>query len=271
MKFSRLPPFVTALAACLAVATVPISSCTTVPDTGRRQLNMLPASQEMEMGLSAFQKYKSENKVSGDPAKNAQLRRVAARLTKVIPLPNAEWEFVVFEDPTPNAFALPGGKVGVHTGLFQVTQNDAGLAAVVGHEIAHVVARHGGERASQTTLAGVAGSLLEAGARGAAGVSSGQASTLLGAYGVAASLGVILPFSRMQELEADELGALYMARAGYDPREAVSMWTRFAAYKDRSGSGGTPEFLSTHPVDSTRIAKLEEFMPRALQEYRPQA
>ncbi|MCB1099355.1 MAG: M48 family metallopeptidase [Verrucomicrobiae bacterium] len=252
----------------VAVSAIAISACTTVPDTGRRQLNILPASQEISMGLTEFQKYKQEKRISNDPQMNARLQRVAAQLTRVIPLPDAQWEFVVFEDATPNAFALPGGKVGVHTGLFEITENDAGLAAVVGHEIAHVVARHGGERVSQTTMTGVAGSLLQAGLKGASGITSGQSSAILGAYGAASSLGVILPFSRKQELEADELGALYMARAGYDPHEAVAMWERFAAYKGRAGSGSKPEFLSTHPVDSTRIAKLNEFMPRAMSEYR---
>lgn len=264
----RSPLIPLSFTAGVATVTLIVSSCTTVPDTGRRQLNILPASQEVEMGLTAFQKYKREKRVSSDPEMNAQLQRVAARLTQVISLPGAEWEFIVFEDATPNAFALPGGKVGVHTGLFQVTQNDAGLAAVVGHEIAHVVARHGGERVSQSTVAGVAGSLLQAGINNSAAISSGQGAAILGAYGAASSLGVILPFSRKQELEADQLGALYMARCGYDPNEAVAMWERFAAYKDRSGSGRKPEFLSTHPVDSTRIAKLKEFMPRAMDEYR---
>lgn len=115
-----------------------------------------------------------------------------------------------------------------HAGLFQITQNGAGLAAVVGHEIAHVVARHGGERVSQSTVAGVAGSLLQAGIKNSSTITSGQSSAILGAYGAASSLGVILPFSRKQELEADELGALYMARAGYDPNEAVAMLERFA-------------------------------------------
>ena len=220
------------------------------------------------MGLTEFQKYKQQKRISNDPQLNAQLQRVAAGLTRVIPLPDAQWEFVVFEDDTPNAFALPGGKVGVHTGLFQITLNDAGLAAVVGHEIGHVVARHGGERVSQSTVAGVAGSLLQAGIRSSPTITSGQSSAILGAYGAASSLGVILPFSRRQELEADELGALYMARANYDPNEAVAMWERFAAYKGRSGTSSKPEFLSTHPLDSTRIAKLKEFMPRAMSEYR---
>ena len=224
----------------------------------------------MEMGLTAFQKYKSEHKVSDDPGMNAQLRRVAGRLTRVIPLRDASWEFVVFEDNTPNAFALPGGKVGVHTGLFKITQDDAGLATVVGHEIAHVVARHGGERVSQSTLASVAGSILDASLRGSSAPSR-QSTAILGAYGAATSLGIILPFSRKQELEADQLGALYMARANYDPRKAVELWKRFASYKDRSGSGRTPAFLSTHPVDTTRIAQLEAFMPRAMSEYRPPA
>jgi predicted Zn-dependent protease len=255
--FHRLLPLTIATfaGACLIVA------CTTVPDTGRKQFNPLSTQTETRMGLTEFEKMKREMKISRNPSYNAQVQRVAARLTPVIPLKNANWEFVVFEDDTPNAFALPGGKVGVNTGIFQITQNDAGLAAVVGHEIGHVVARHGGERITQSIGAalitlGVNQALKNSDARTAATVGTGAVTGL-----------TVLKFSRSQELEADQLGALYMARAGYDPIESVKLWERFAQYKNKKGSGRTPQFLSTHPLDTTRIERLKAFMPQAYAEY----
>ncbi|MEM7384001.1 MAG: M48 family metallopeptidase [Verrucomicrobiota bacterium] len=233
-------------------------SCTTVTDTGRRQLNFMSPQEEAEQGFQAFEKIKQKRPISRDSAKQAAVRRVGNRIASVVKVPNARWEFVVFDDKTPNAFALPGGKVGVNSGIFPITRNDAGLATVVSHEIAHVVARHGAERQSQKTLhnaGSLALSLLGAGALG-------------NIAGAGSQLG-LLGFSRKHELEADQMGALYMARAGYDPREAVALWQRFDAYKQSSGRGGQPEFLSTHPVDGRRIQALQRFMPRALQDYRP--
>ncbi len=250
------------MSVCALVLT--IVACTTVPDTGRKQFNVLSPAQESQLGLTEFAKYKKSKPISRNSAYNAQVQRVARRITPVIPLKNAQWEFVVFEDKTPNAFALPGGKVGVHTGLFQITQTEAGLAAVVGHEIAHVYARHSGER--------VSAGLLAAGATAVAAVltkdssDSKRRAAVIGT-GAVGTLGV-LSFSRKQEIEADQLGALYMARSGYDPREAIGVWQRFAKYKQAKGGARLPQFLSTHPVDDTRIQKLNEFMPRAMAEYR---
>jgi predicted Zn-dependent protease len=253
----RLPLLISAITGALLIA-----ACTTVPDTGRKQFNPLSTQSEMRMGLTEFQKIKQQKKISQNRSYNSQVQRVAARLVPVIPLKNAQWEFVVFEDDTPNAFALPGGKVGVHTGLFKITKNDAGLAAVVGHEIGHVVARHGGERVVQSIGAalvtlGVNQALKDSDARNVATLGTGAATGL-----------TVLKFSRSQELEADQLGALYMARAGYDPNESVKLWERFAQYKASTGGGRTPQFLSTHPLDSTRIERLKAFMPRAYAEYK---
>ncbi len=250
------------------LALVALISCMTVPDSGRRSFSLISPGQEKQMGLSSFRKIKREKPISRNATYNETLRRVGTRLTRVIDMPGAEWEFVVFEDSEPNAFALPGGKVGVHTGLFQITKNDAGLAAVVGHEIAHVVARHGAERMSRQTLAAVGGAAIGIALGQDDEMSSAQKAAVLGAYGAGVTVGAILPFSRSQEREADELGALYMARAGYDPRESVELWRRFAEYRKRSGGGSKVPFLSTHPTDAARIAALQEFMPRALQEYR---
>ena len=239
------------------------SSCSTVEDTGRRQISLIPAGQQKQMGLSAFQKYKQQKKISRDPSYNSQLQRVAARLTRVITMKDAEWEFVVFEDSTPNAFALPGGKVGVHTGLFQITQNEAALAAVVGHEIAHVKAGHSGERMSQQIIAGLGTAATAAILNNDDEMDRTKKAAILTGVGVGAT-GAVLKFSRDQELEADQLGALYMARAGYDPRESVGLWERFAAFK---GPGGVPQFMSTHPSDATRIARLKAYMPQVMPVY----
>lgn len=244
---------------------VTVVACTTVPDTNRRQVNFLKPREEAALGISEFQKIKKTLKVSTNPTYNAQVQKVGRKLSKVMPVPNAQWEFVVFEDPTPNAFALPGGKVGVHTGLFQITQNEAGLAAVMGHEVAHVVARHSGERLSRGAVSTGAVAL---------GTYILNKKTGLDARAGAAGLGALaglerLSFSRDQELEADKLGALYMARAGYHPEESVKLWQRFAAYRQKNGGSETPYFLRTHPLDETRVSQLRSFMPEALKEYKP--
>ncbi len=185
------------------------------------------------------------------------------RIAAVAPLPNAQWEFVLFEDQdTPNAFCLPGGKVGLFTGILPITQNEAGLATVIGHEVAHAVARHGAERISEGLLLELGGQVLDAALKT---TPDKTRSVILGAYGIGGELVVTLPHSRNQELEADHLGLLYMARAGYDPREALSFWKRFGAYSKQAGQ--QLGFLSTHPLDDRRIAKLEVLMPQALQEY----
>jgi metalloendopeptidase OMA1, mitochondrial len=242
-----------------------LATCTTVPDTGRTALNFMGGSQLNQMGLSEFQKMKAQKPISQNAAYRAQLDRVASRLVRVIDLPGAQWEFVVFADPTPNAFALPGGKVGVNEGLFPLTQTDAGLAAVVGHEIGHLRANHAGERMSQAMVGGLAGAGLGVLA-GQSGMSSTQRNVFLGAVGVGTAMGVTA-FSRQHELEADHLGALYMARAGYDPRESIGVWIRMAEWRDRQGGARMPSLLSTHPVDSVRIANLERIMPEAMAEY----
>ena len=242
-----------------------LGACATVPETGRSQLLLISPEQEFQLGLSEFSKLKQSTPASRDPAQNAMLQRVGRRIAAVAPLPNARWEFVLFDRAgTANAFCLPGGKVGVYTGMLAITQNEAGLATVIGHEVAHAVARHGAERISEGLLVQLGGELLEQALQTRPGATQ---ELILGAYGIGADVGVMLPHSRKQELEADHLGLLYMARAGYDPREAVAFWQRFSAYARQQG-GGRIEFLSTHPLDDTRIARLNALMPRALAEYR---
>lgn len=255
-------PHILLLPLVLATALI---ACSTVGETGRRQVNLVGDSKVAAMGLSEFNKYKQQNRISRDSAKNAAVQRVALRLTPVVPLKNAEWEFVVFEDSTPNAFALPGGKVGVNTGIFKIARDDAGLATVISHELAHVTSRHGNERLSQGILTSIGGAALGIAMKDQ---NRGARTGALAAYGALATTGVILPFSRNHELEADTIGMRYMARAGYDPAAAVQFWKDFAAYNARQGASKTPAFLRTHPLDSQRVANLERELPRARAELR---
>lgn len=215
----------------------------------------------INQGEEAFTALKRQKTISTNASYRNQVNRVASRLTQVINLPNANWEFVVFQDSTPNAFALPGGKVGIHTGLFAITQNDAGLATVLAHEIAHVTSNHADARIrNQSTIgigAAVLGSIL-------GGESADTATRALSGVG---NVAFGLTFSRSQELEADRIGTLFMARAGYNPEEAIAMWQRFAAYNNARGSQGA-EFLRTHPLNETRIAALRDFLPVAQRQYR---
>ncbi|RME91020.1 MAG: M48 family peptidase [Verrucomicrobia bacterium] len=217
----------------------------------------------MQLGLSEFEKLKKEVPISTNRAAQAMLERVGKRIAAVAQLPNAQWEFVLFESKEANAFCLPGGKVGVYTGILPITQNEAGLATVIGHEVAHAAARHGAERIS-TALALQTGGQLASGLLG--GDDPKKAQTVATAYGIGSQLLVALPHSRKQESEADYIGLLYMARAGYDPREAIAFWQRFAEYNRQAGGGGV-WFLRTHPLDEKRIADLKALLPRALQEY----
>jgi predicted Zn-dependent protease len=248
----------------MLMASMLLVSCATVPETGRRQLLLTSAGEEAQMGLTEFQKLKKETPVSKDTEINALVQRVGRRIAAVAPLPDAQWEFVVFDDAkTVNAFCLPGGKVGVYTGILQITENESGMATVIGHEVAHAVARHGGERMSEALLIAVGGIALDQVVKEKSDVNR---LAVLAAYGVGSSLAVALPHSRRQELEADHLGLIYMARAGYDPRQAVEFWRRFANYNDKEG-GSRLAFLSTHPVDATRIQRLEAELPQSVAEY----
>ncbi len=241
-----------------------VAGCATVPETGRRQLLLVSADEEMQLGLSEFEKLKQSTPISKDAALNDMVRRVGQRIAAVAPLPGARWEFVVFDQPdAANAFCLPGGKVGVYTGILPITKDETGLAVVIGHEVAHAVARHGNERMSQALLAQLGGQGLSAALQNSADKTR---NLWLGIYAGAATVGWVLPHSRAQESEADRLGLIYMARAGYDPRAAVEFWKRFKAHNDAHGNRQW-EFLSTHPLDETRIKALEEQMPAALAEY----
>jgi predicted Zn-dependent protease len=250
----------TALAALL----LGLSGCTTVPQTGRSALHLVSPQQLASTAAAQFGQLKQEVPISRDPQYNAMLRRVGERIAYVAgpDLPNAQWEFVVFEDDNQiNAFAMPGGKVAIYTGLFDLVHSDADLAIVVGHEIAHVVAGHSAERVSQQMLAAGGALALQLGTED---MDAGDRQLLMAAYGAGATLGVMLPYSRLHESEADEIGLMYAAKAGYDPRAALDFWKRMAAQK-----GATPpEFLSTHPAGATRLRRLEILMPKAMEAYR---
>jgi predicted Zn-dependent protease len=203
-------------------------------------------------------------KLSTDPALNEKVGRVGTRIAEATGRKDLQWEFKVIEDQQANAFALPGGKVAVYTGILPITRDDAGLAAVLGHEVAHAIARHGAERLSQDLLVqvGLAGTMTALSNRDPKTVQSVGA--LLGA---GASVGLLLPWGRGQESEADHLGLIYMAKAGYDPHAARDLWVRMA--EASKGSGKPPEFLSTHPSEATRIKQIEGWLPEAMQYYRP--
>jgi predicted Zn-dependent protease len=234
--------------------------CTTVPETGRSQFNLLTPSDELKLGMTAFDQMKSEVPISKDAAANKLVQDVGKRIAAVADLPGAQWEFVVFESKEANAFCLPGAKVGVYAGILPITQSEAGLATVIGHEVAHAVARHGGERVSTSVAVQVVGGVTSELSHRLSDPQVRQA--VVSAYGLGATVGVELPFSRRQESEADYIGLLYMARAGYDPEEAVKFWERFSEHNQKAG-GETIWFLRTHPLDAERIRKLKEWMPEA--------
>jgi len=240
------------------------AGCSTVPITGRSQLNIVSPSEEMSLGLTSFQQMKTEVPVSSDAAANALLQNVGKRIASAATghLPNAQWEFVVFQSAEMNAFCLPGGKIGVYTGILPVTMDAAGLATVLGHEVAHAAAHHGAERMSEAMMMQVGGQLLGIGLSKARTNTQAAASI---AYGYGTRMGRTLPHSRLQESEADRMGLSYMAQAGYDPRAAISFWERFAA-ATKSGDT-TPWFLRTHPVTTERIEHLKQILPGAIAEY----
>ncbi len=239
-----------------------VSACASAPYTGRRQLLLTSEGHENTLGYQAFSQLKQQQKVSRDPQLNEMVTRVGQRIAAAANRPDYKWEFVVFEDETPNAFCLPGGKVGIFTGILKYTKDESGLAVVISHEVAHALLRHAGERMSQSMVAQLGGLAL--------GVAmSGQnpyaAQAAQQAYGLGATVGVLLPYSRKQELEADEVGLILMAQAGYDPEAAVGFWERMVA-----GSRGKPKpppFLSTHPTDQRRIQEIQRMLPRIKEKY----
>jgi metalloendopeptidase OMA1, mitochondrial len=250
--------------AALAALTLFLVGCYTVPETGRRAFIALPVGQELALGISAFDQIKQQEKLSTNPQKTAMVQRVGERIAAVVgnDLPSAEWEFALFASDQVNAFALPGGKIGVYEGILRLASTEDELATVIGHEIAHVTARHGAERFTQAVGLTAVGVGLDA---ALSGRDPQTRQLAMAAYGLGATVGLVLPHGRSAEREADEIGIIYAARAGYDPRAAISFWQKMEA----EAAKGTrpPEFLSTHPSGETRIRELQRVMPRALEIY----
>lgn len=237
---------------CLLVCM--LTACATSP-TGRTQLIFMSDAEVNSMGLQAFDTLKRENKISLDVTNNRFVNCVASAITREV---GGKWEVVVFEDKSLNAFALPGGKIGVHTGMLDLVDNQDQLAVVIGHEVGHIMARHSNERLSQEVSANLGISLVQA----VAAPETALGQTAVGLLGVGAQYGVIMPFSRLHEAEADKIGLDLMARAGFNPAESIKLWQKMA----QASQGPEPvEFLSTHPSHTSRIQNLQASLPEAQQ------
>jgi predicted Zn-dependent protease len=251
-----------------------VVACSTVPITGRRQLSLVPETSVLSASSQQYEQFLKENKVVRGTAEAAMVERVGRRLAKGVERYLTEqgmaeeaasyrWEFNLIDGKEVNAWAMPGGKVAVYQGILPVTVDETGLAVVMGHEIAHVIARHGSERLSQGLLTQLGGMALST---ALAQRPEESRQIWMTAFGAGAQLGVLLPFSRLHESEADRLGLVFMAMAGYDPSQAAPFWERMA--QQRSGPS-PPEFLSTHPADETRVRNLQEALPEAMRYYQP--
>ncbi len=249
-----------------AIFLLVIPACQTAPITGRKQFIIVGENTEVEMGAEAYKQILEKAPVSRDKATNDLVRRVGMRIAEASGRSDYVWEFTVIDDDkTVNAFALPGGKVAVYTGILRVTQNEAGLAAVMGHEVAHATARHGAERMSRSAVI----QLVLKGGETALSVALENkepetVNAVMAAFGLGAQVGLELPFSREQESESDRIGLIYMAKAGYDPTQAIEFWKRMATLSE---GGAPPEFLSTHPSHETRVENLQKWLPEAQEEY----
>jgi predicted Zn-dependent protease len=241
------------------------AACASAPYTGRRQLLLMSEGGETSMGARAFQELRRRYPVCGDPALNDQVFRVGRRLAAAAQRPDYRWEFVVLvNDKEANAFCLPGGKVGIFTGLLKYTRDEAGLATVISHEAAHALARHAGERQSQALLAQLGGLGL---GLGLGGVSPAAGQAISQGYSLGTQYGILLPYSRAQELEADKIGLILMAKAGYDPALALDFWRRMMTAPENRVR--PPQFMSSHPRDENRIQAMAEFLPQAQKYYVP--
>jgi predicted Zn-dependent protease len=239
-----------------------LPACETVQQTGRSQFIVVSESQESQLGAEAYKQTLKKEQLSSRADWQSQLRRVGQRIAAAADKPDYKWEFNVIRGKEVNAFALPGGKVAFWEGIMPVAQDDTGIAVIMGHEVAHALARHGAERMSQTIGAQAIGQILSA------GIGQGNSALredFLKLYGLGASVGVLMPWGRAQESEADRIGLTLMAKAGYDPSAALGFWERMS----KVSGAKPPEFLSTHPSDETRIAQIRAWLPEAMKYYRP--
>jgi predicted Zn-dependent protease len=247
-------------------------ACARNPITQRREFNLVPNNEVLALANTSYRDVLSKSKISNDAAQTALVKRVGGRIASAVTdylkknnleseLQGYSWEFNLVEDPQVNAWCMPGGKVVVYTGILPITQTEEGLATVLGHEIAHAIAKHGNERMSQGLITQLGGAALQV------ALSNKPAATqnlFLAAYGAGSQVGVALPFGRMQETEADKMGLIFMAMAGYNPQTAVDFWQRMST---QSKGPKPPEFLSTHPADQTRISNIQKELPEAMKYY----
>lgn len=246
--------------------------CSTVPITGRKQVRLVPGETMIAESTASYREVVAEGPLSTDARQTEEIRRVGQRIAAAVErylaennqsalIQGFEWEFNLIEKDEPNAWCMPGGKVAFYTGILPYTRNETGIAVVMGHEIAHAVAGHGAERVSHQLLQQGGGLLLARFTK-----DSDYNEAIMQVYGIGSELGAILPYSRLHESEADRLGLIFMAMAGYDPQESVAFWTRMSS----SGAGKPLEFLSTHPSDQRRINDLNKHMDEAMRHYRAQ-
>jgi predicted Zn-dependent protease len=257
----------------LSIITVlSIISCSTVPLTGRKQLNLIPANEMLSLSYQQYDQFLTENKVSNDKKNTALVKKVGTNIQHAVEkylaennlssrLDGYKWEFNLVQEDQVNAWCMPGGKVVVYTGILPITKNEIGLAVVLGHEIAHAIAEHGNERMSQGLVQQLGGAALSVALRDKPQLTQ---DLFLTAYGVGSTIG-ILSYSRTQESEADHLGLIFMAMADYNPNAAVDFWQRMA---EMNKGSKPPEFLSTHPSDQTRINDIKNWLPEALKYYK---
>ena len=249
-----------------------VSSCSNVAITGRKQFNLVPDSVMNSMSFQSYGEFLSQNKLSSNTRQSQMVENIGRRIQKAVEqycagnnlsdrLEGYEWEFKLIEDPNANAWCMPGGKVVVYTGLLPVTQNESGLAVVIGHEIAHAIARHGAERMTQGLIVEMGSMALS---QALAKSPEKTKDLFMRSYGIGTQYGILLPYSRVHETEADHMGLIFMAMAGYNPNDALSFWERMSAAKQGTSP---PELLSTHPADATRIRNIKEFMPEAMTYY----
>lgn len=248
-----------------------MTACGSVPITGRKQMLLVSDTEVLNLSLQQYTDFKKTAPLSTDKANTALVVKVGRNIANAVEaymkqaglsseLSNYSWEFNLINSKDVNAFCMPGGKIVVYTGILPITQNETGLAVVLGHEVAHAVAKHANERMSQQLLTQYGGAALGTVLSGSSAATQSIAGSL---YGIGSQYGVTLPHSRRQELEADRLGLIFMAMAGYDPRLATAFWQRMS----QNSNAGVAEFMSTHPSDQTRIGKIEAELPEALKYY----